>query len=97
MKCPDCNGKGCLVAAHVRYADGTGRFNMEIGCTRCNKTGTVPDEMAGWIEAGRRMRHQRVHVNRRNLRDEAKRLGIDVVTLSKMEAGKIEPIGECEP
>lgn len=51
--------------------------------------------MAEWIATGRKMRDARVS-SRRILREEAARRGMDVVTLSRMEMGKIEPIPASE-
>lgn len=90
MKCPDCEN-GFTIASHVRYADGTGAFGVQMECDRCQGTGFAPDEMAAWIAKGREMRDRRVNIDRRTLREEAKRRGVDVVTLSKMERGVIEP------
>jgi hypothetical protein len=95
LKCPDCHGRGRDVATHVRYADGSGRFNVDMQCSRCKGTGMVPDEMAEWIRVGAEMREQRVNGGHyRTLHDEAKRRGMTAAELSKMENGRIKPIPE---
>lgn len=93
MICPDCGGDRQTIANHVSYANGSSGFNVPFKCSRCKGTGECPDEMAQWIEEGRRMRYQRVNGgNYRNLGQEAKRRGISVVELSSMERGQIKPI-----
>lgn len=103
MTCPDCQGQKEGIC-HVNYGpDGRGgcRGGWKVmACSRCHGEGTVPDEQAAWIEEGKHIRHLRVHSGKyRNLVDEARRLGIDVVTLSKMERGEIKPytLAEIEP
>ncbi len=90
MICPDCNGK--------RDQDAIVRGKPRIvTCFRCKGEGTVPDAMAGWIIAGLRLRDKRVNGKPyRSLHEEAKRRGLDTVTLSKMEMGKIEPLFDEE-
>lgn len=96
MKCPECSGTGRTIAAHVSYADGSSGYGVEFPCLRCGGKTEVPDQAAEWIKRGRVMRDRRVHgVPYRNLCDEAKRRCIDVVTLSRMERGAIEPVEEA--
>lgn len=90
MICPVCKGAKNVIASHVSYADGTHGYNVEHCCDQCKGDGIVPDEMTDWIRVGRTMRAARIEANR-NLREEAKQRGIDVVTLSRMEQGKIRP------
>jgi hypothetical protein len=93
MICPDCKGEGKEIASHVSYSDGRCGFNVPLKCLRCDGSGAVDDSTPEWIEAGRRMRDARVNAKPyRNLSTEAKRRGMDVVTLSRMERGVIEPI-----
>lgn len=93
MICPDCNGSGKVIANHVTYADGRSGFGVECQCSRCQGTGSVPDEMAEWIEQGRAMRDARVNGKPyRSLWEEARRRGMTAQELSKMEFGKIKPI-----
>ncbi len=92
MQCPECKGTKTTIATHVRYADGSSRWGVEMKCLRCQGIGEVDDRTPEWIRIGRAMRDKRVNEDRRILRDEAKRRGIDVVTLSQMECGCIEPI-----
>ena len=90
MICPDCNG----LAEQVIFVQCRPR---RITCLRCLGKGVVPEEMADWIRAGRLLRHSRVNgVEYRTLLEEAHRRGLDVVTLSKMEMGKIKPVFPTE-
>ena len=91
MICPDCKGEKTITASHVSYADGRSGFFVPLPCSRCNKTGEVPDEMAEWMRLGKALKAKRMDPYR-NLCEEAARRGIDVVTLSKMEMGKIKPV-----
>lgn len=93
MKCPDCEGHGKTVATHVSYANGTHGYGVAMPCLRCSGSGTVPDVMREWMARGRRLREKRLAA-RRNLREEAARRGLNVVELSQMEHGKIEPVEE---
>jgi hypothetical protein len=96
MKCPDCKGVGRYVISHVHYADGSGRSNVPMKCSRCKGKGKVPDEMADWIATGERMRLARLQGKPyRSLWEEAARRGMKAITLSKMEFGKIKPIPEA--
>lgn len=92
MTCPDCKGEKITIADHVRYADGTSGYGVTMPCLRCKGAGEVDDRTPEWIVAGNAMRDARVNRGYRTLRDEAKRRGMDVVTLSKMERGVIEPV-----
>lgn len=84
MICPDCEGKK-RVTAHINYGNGDGVWK-EIDCFRCAGSGEVPDEQALWIVQGKLKRVDRVSRDM-SLRDEARRLGIPVVDLSRMEGG----------
>ena len=90
MKCPHCDGTGESFA-HVDFADGSS-FTGMLKCSTCDGTGIVHEKRAEWVEEGQRIRDARVQGGQyRNLLEESKRLGIDVVTLSRMERGEIEP------
>lgn len=84
MVCPDCNGKGQSVALTRGY------LRLFV-CDRCQGNGNVTDEMAEWVEDGRRLRDMRM-VPYRNLGTDAKRRGLGVVELSQMERGVIKPV-----
>jgi hypothetical protein len=95
MQCPTCKGQKSIIASHVRYADGSGGWGVPLPCDRCDGAGEVPDEMADWIRVGIAMRDRRVNgTPYRSLHEEAKRRGLDTVTLSRMERGKIKPVPE---
>ena len=91
MICPSCNGTGFITAFHVRYADGTSRFGVDLGCGRCGGTKEVPDEMAQWIAEGKAMREERI-ARGFTLRKEAARRNMNPSELSAMEQGKVKPI-----
>jgi uncharacterized protein (DUF2461 family) len=93
MKCPDCHGKGEEVAYHVSYSNGTGAFYVPMKCDRCKGSGFVDDRTPEWKALGRQMRDARVNGKPyRNLVEEAKRRGLSIVTLSRMERGVIQPV-----
>lgn len=86
MICPDCNGEK-KVFAHVNFGELDPRNGFGwIGCSRCEGIGDVPDAQAEWISEGIRRHYDRVSRDV-SLREEAQRLGIPVVSLSKMERG----------
>lgn len=91
MTCPDCKGSGVTVADHVRYADGSGAWNVPGRCYQCDGSGTITDEQARWIGEGQRMREDRV-AHGVGLRLEAAHRGMSVIDLSHMEQGKIQPV-----
>ncbi len=92
MPCPDCRGSGRTIASHVRYASGGGACNVPMKCSQCGGTGQIPDAMLDWIARGKAMRDRRVEVERRSLREEAKRRGMSPSELSAMEQGRCEPV-----
>lgn len=96
MKCPDCTN-GVEVASHVSYADGTHGYNVPLQCFRCRGTAEVPDEMAQWIEDGKRLKRLRMEPVYRSLHEEAKRRGIKALELSRMEMGKCRPVFPEQP
>ena len=85
MICPDCDGKR-EVFAHVNRGESGGSGFETIKCFRCKGVGTVQDEQAIWIIAGKLRRTKRV-AEGISLRDEAQRLGVSVVELSEIERG----------
>lgn len=96
MICPDCKGQK-EVTAHINYGpDGRGGCRggwKVVPCMRCKGVGEVADEQAAWIEEGKRIRELRVRgpEGYRNLIEQARIVGIDFVTLSKMECGLVKP------
>ena len=87
VKCPDCKGKR-QVFAHVNYG-GHGEFK-HIDCTRCGGIGAIPEQMLAWIDEGNKRRMERV-ARAATLREEAERLGLSPVELSKIERGLVRP------
>jgi hypothetical protein len=81
MKCPSCHGaKQFLVICNGSF----------IPCFRCKASGRVPDIQKKWIVRGRKIRNDRVKRGV-TLREEAKRRKLDVLALSEMERGVIDP------
>ena len=91
MICPDCHGEK-RVFAHVNRGVAGSGFQW-LDCLRCKGAGEVPDEQAEWIEAGRRMREDRMGRDM-SLNEEAKRRGMRAVELSQMERGVRAPLPE---
>lgn len=87
MICPTCNGtKESLVFYSGKTKHGFG----PIACQTCDGEGTISEEKAGWIARGRELRAARVSTGK-SVRDEAKRLGIAPVELSRRERGQVNP------
>ena len=88
MTCPSCVGQKTNRVLANFGAEGCREVDMP--CTQCGGVGKVPSEMTDWIKAGEKMRRDRLsrHIGQR---EEAQRRGMDVVTYSRMEWGKIEP------
>lgn len=89
MICPECNGKKAIDIL-PKYG-GDGKIITSIPCNRCEESGEVPDIQEIWIHLGKSLREER-RSRGKTLREEAKMLGIDIVTLSKAERGMINPI-----
>ena len=87
MTCPDCNGEREVDVYFVLRADGICHPHLRLSCIRCQATGQLPDEMAEWIEAGKKLRTDRLARNM-TLRAEAKRLGVSPSELSAREQGR---------
>lgn len=87
FECPECNGDGrCFV--HLNTSDPAKHGFQWIDCPRCGGSKLISDvEMAAIIK-GRELRNVRV-ARKMSLREEAKRLGISVVELSRLERGRI--------
>lgn len=84
-RCPDCDIDGRV------YLIGSG----PQPCRRCHGTTEITEQEADWIRRGKAMRDRRVNgTPYRKLHDEAKRRGLDAVTVSQMESGRIEPVEE---
>ncbi len=82
--CPTCDGKRGGRAL-VHYADGHCEEHFVI-CRTCNGDARISTEHRDRIEAGHRLRDQRLLADR-SLREEASRLGIAAHELSDMESG----------
>lgn len=92
ITCPDCNGSGTIVASHVHYADGRGKWNVPMRCPRCGGEGKCPAETLDWMRRGRALRDRRVNGEPyRSMREVASLAGLDVVAVSRMEHGRCDP------
>ena len=101
--CPTCKGEKqfwALVRVTERILVGkeedelASRARCEerlMPCFRCNGEGEVDARTESWQAQGQALRKKR-QVNDRSLREEAKRLGISVYELSRMEQGIIQPV-----
>jgi hypothetical protein len=88
MTCPECRGKKTLEAVVCgRQHDRSFCRTRRLPCHVCQGTGAITEEHAARIEAGEKMRKDRIS-RRLSLREEAARLGIDQVTLSHREQGR---------
>jgi RecJ-like exonuclease len=79
ITCWDCKGNG-----HVRI------FHGAIDCSRCDGLGRVPKITATWHEIGKAIKRQRL-ARRMSMREEAERLGVNLIAYSDIERGKIDP------
>lgn len=85
IPCPTCRGEQAI---HLVGCGTDGCRPVSMRCYRCDSQGIVPREAEQWIADGKRLRDRRVHgTPYRNLRDEAARLGLDVIRLSRLEQG----------
>lgn len=90
MVCPDCDGNGKCDAFFLRMSNGSCVPHRRIKCLRCKGECTVPDEMKEWIEAGKRLKQDRLSRGM-GLRQESERLGCKASDLSARELGKVKP------
>ena len=97
MECPECKGKKEIMGFFAIRSDGSGCDPCRMfSCPRCHGTGNVPDEMAGWMEAGKRMKADRLARNM-TLRQEAEARGLRPSELSSMERGQVDPNNPPRP
>lgn len=81
--CPSCDGAG----VNVGYACGptVALKRHESTCQTCEGNGQITEEHYGRVMRGREDRYQRVHVLGITLREQATRLFVDYIALSKWE------------
>lgn len=91
MTCPTCLGAKQSTAIVCSRTDrGTRSEWRNLPCHTCRGAGEVDARQAALIETGRRLRDHRVNVlPYRSQREEATRLGMSVLHLSKQEQGRI--------
>lgn len=92
VECPRCRGVGG--AAGIACGS-FGCRRMSFKCDLCAGTGRVDPIKLEWVERGVAMKAARLAANRTQ-RMEATRRGIDIVELSRMERGSIEPVEAIE-
>ncbi len=81
--CPMCGGKGLRIVFAC-----PGWTELKLPCRLCEQTGRISDEVLHRVEAGEKMRADRISRGI-NQREEAARLGISPQELSKKEQGLI--------
>lgn len=97
MECPECKGKKEIVGLFAIRSDGSGCDPCRMfPCHRCKGAGSVPDEMAEWMEAGKRLKEDRLARNM-TLRQEAEARELRVSELSDMERGRVDPDNPPKP
>jgi hypothetical protein len=86
--CPHCNGKGEQPAFVTGERNGE-RFceHRLMPCRTCSASGEITEEHAQRIEAGQRMREDRV-ARGVSMCEEAKRLGVSDRELGDLEWGR---------
>jgi hypothetical protein len=84
--CPDCKGER-RAFAHINTVDPETHGFQWVDCLRCGGAGIVTNEELVAIAKGKELRKARIAAGR-SLRQEAERLGVSVVDLSRRERGK---------
>jgi DnaJ-class molecular chaperone len=84
IECWDCEGDG-----RVRTFTSTGLRTLD--CPRCMGAGEVPEIMAEWFAASRRVKEWRL-ANRVSQRAHAESLDLTLVEYSRMAAGFEDPV-----
>lgn len=87
MVCVACDGQGKTVG----YAC-PGFRRIEMACAPCGGSGVAPPWQAEAVARGTVLRNERMARNV-SQREEAKRIGVDVVVLSQAENGR-RPVSE---
>lgn len=87
VECPGCKGVG---GARGIACGSKGCRAATFKCDLCAGTGRVEPIKLEWVKRGAAMKAARLAANRTQ-RQEATRRKIDVVELSRMERGAIEP------
>ncbi len=89
--CPDCDGQKQFTGFVCRYGPNGGRGSVETyNCHTCNGVGTITPEHATRIDAGKKLRAERLSRDE-SLMEAAKRMGIRPSELSAIEHGKVTP------
>lgn len=87
--CPACKGeKEVFVFADGHHEDGTAfSRNGLMACFTCKGVGSISDEHAARIVAGKKLRDERV-ARREGLMEASTRLGMSPAELSAIETGR---------
>ena len=85
--CPSCKGEGSIRGLVNRG----GNCSWEtISCFQCHGSKEVPNIDPEFVRVGKALRADRLK-RYASQREEAKRLGIDVTLIGKMELGLVDP------
>jgi hypothetical protein len=87
MNCPECEGMGEI---HAIGCGKEGPVGLTFGCELCGKTGKIDAVKQVWREEGRKLKDERL-ARGMLLGVEARQRKMDLVVLSKMERGILEP------
>lgn len=91
MICPDCAGRK-TVTGLAKYSDGRPCGVETYPCFRCKGSGEVSDQVAQWIEQGRRLYRERLDGEPyRSILQAACWLGVPVLDLADAEHGRRDP------
>jgi hypothetical protein len=85
VRCERCQGTGTATGArHFHMADGNHQWQTSWSCDRCKGWGHISNEYVAALAEGERLREDR-RARNVSLREEAARLGISPVELSRRE------------
>ena len=88
--CPHCDGKGTL--ADFAVTKQRGFYQPGRPCMLCGGRGAVSQQSARWYAQGLEHRLER-RARHESLGEAARRLGVPVPEISRMEAGRADPAG----
>jgi len=87
MKCPQCNGERQLYGHTNTGLDSSKHTWGWRPCGLCKGSGSVPDEMAEWIDDGKRLQKAR-QLRGETMFEMSQRTGISSADISAVEQGR---------